>query len=468
MRRALIFVLPVLTLTFAPLGCDKAKTEGGDGAAKADDDDGADGGAGGDEGTGAEREHDEGGKDGSEAAAAKPAKLADNSYKPATKKEAVAAKAAITAKLNEGRKAVKAKNYAEGIVALQEAKKLSPMNGKILGELGWAHFLNGELEAAERELNAALKHVDNPKTKGAVLYNLGRVEEKRGEKELAMDLYRQSVAVRPNDVVAGRLASLGGGTTTVHASCGFDNQGPAPADICHAYAEKMSKEDEPWECEYHETRYVADDPGFAVSAGGSAYETVFTAAVSAKDPYVAATVFSVAERDIMMMESFVVAVAIGDDWWSASLVDVAHPGVGYADESVNEVEIETKDLNGVGDPEVIITWSVYGHDMDPGVEYMEEYSYQSVAVLSVDGGKPEWLSTVRTDIESASGDLDVDTDEWGKMIDSQKTKATATVEFDGKGSLTVSGGAPPSAKTGTFEFAEYPVRCPAEQDYVGL
>ncbi|MEM6295001.1 MAG: hypothetical protein AAGA54_27260 [Myxococcota bacterium] len=393
--------------------------------------------------------------------------LAKSTFKPPAKDEALAAKAELSSQLSKGRKAVKAKNYAEGIDALRAAKALAPMNAKVLGELGWALFLDGQLDDAEHELQAALHVAVKSVRKGAILYNLGRVEEARRETTRAADRYRQSLAVRPNETVKARLESLGVDDAATHSVCTIDKEpGRPPLDLCADVlrrAPESGREDPPT-CEFGWTKPLREGPEVAASAAGERRQaSVF----KVEEPTYAATAFSIWDRDIME-ESFYLGIVVGDAWYVASLATVMHPGVGYADESVGLLELEAKELTGDGAKELIVRWSVGAHDMDPGVMYMEDTRHENTAVLSLDGGAPRWVGAVRTFTEWNSGEMDPD--EWGGLIDPKTGTTTADLTFDGAGKLTITatGTPPPSTPVGTFSLGAYPVLCPDEQDHFGL
>ncbi len=395
--------------------------------------------------------------------------LAKSTFETPTRDEAEKARAALAVHLSTGRKAVKAERYAEGITALRKAKALGPMSAKVLGELGWALFLHGALDEAEHELRAALHVATAAKRKGAILYNLGRVEEARGQTELAADLYRQSLAARPNDTVKARLVSLGADETITHAACAIDAQpGRPPFDLCADVLLRAPEadRDDPPTCEFGWVRpLTAADvgPEVAASAAGEGQASVF----KVNEPSYAATAFSIWDRDIME-ESFHLGIVVGNAWCVASLATVMHPGVGYADESVGLLELEAKELSGRGAKELIVRWSVGAHDMDPGVMYMEDTRHENTAVLTVDDGTPRWAGAVRTFTEWNSGEMD--TDEWGGLVDPETGTTGADLTFDGAGNFTVvaKGKLPPSTTAGTFPLGAYPVLCPDEQDHFGL
>jgi tetratricopeptide (TPR) repeat protein len=213
--------------------------------------------------------------------APKPAKPKPNTYKPPTREQAAEHKQSLQAHLDAGRKAVKAKDYATGITELEAAVAINPFHGKSLGELGWAYFNAGKLDEAHKRLTLALEYADNDASRGAVLYNLGRVAEAKADTTLAIELYTRSLAVRPNDTVAARLTSLGGTApaptgqpvlATTHSTCGFERKGPPPANLCWAKLGELGQDvhdpgaEEYFKCEYGRTEL--DATGGAVAAGG--------------------------------------------------------------------------------------------------------------------------------------------------------------------------------------------------------
>ena len=146
--------------------------------------------------------------------------------------------------LHDGRKAVQAKNYDEGIALYTKAMKVRPSDPTLLAELGWAHYLKGNRDMA-RAFTLQGMHVERePKKQAAMLYNLGRIAEDEGKASDAIVYYMRSLAMRPNKVVQGRYDALqGGGAKPIEASldamcvkameqweCSTDGKPPAGAD----------------------------------------------------------------------------------------------------------------------------------------------------------------------------------------------------------------------------------------------
>jgi hypothetical protein len=85
--------------------------------------------------------------------------------------------------------------------------------GKRCGE-GWSRFQAGRLADGKLEVDAALTVLEQAQDEkgrrslGACLYNRGRIAEWEGQFRETRDLYRRSLAVRPNATVSARLDSL--------------------------------------------------------------------------------------------------------------------------------------------------------------------------------------------------------------------------------------------------------------------
>ncbi|NVB39573.1 tetratricopeptide repeat protein [Pseudenhygromyxa sp. WMMC2535] len=135
---------------------------------------------------------------------------APNEPKPAppSKAEREQSKARFGALLDEGRKLSKQGNHAAAQTKLREALTLHPGHGGALGELGWSAFQAGDLALAERSTLAALNDADDNRRRAALLYNLGRIQQARGQEDDAASYYRDSLALRPNATVETQLAAL--------------------------------------------------------------------------------------------------------------------------------------------------------------------------------------------------------------------------------------------------------------------
>lgn len=411
-----------------------------------------------------------------DAAAKSSAELEPNTFKAPSKAEVAEHKKALQEHLDAGRKAVTEKDYERGIAELEKAIAINPLHAKSLGELGWAYFNAGKLDEAKDRLERGLQYAENEGTRGAILYNLGRVAEAKGDKPHAIELYTRSLAVRPgNDVVAKHLADLGAPAPTpsasaaapvvaTHSQCSFAKQSAAWPNLCWGQLGLLGvdvndpADESPYECGYGKTELEA--PGGAISAGGevSVYELVL------EDGKVKATVFSYYDLE-MFDETFLLAVVLDGVLYTSNLAWVSHPGVGYADENVDTIKVRSEDIVPGGRPELVIEWGISGHDLDPGIEEEEFWSSQRVAYVSLEGGAPQWLAALTTESERTRGPMTA----WEDGSDTpppaaaptEKDAGAVTVDTSG-GKLTVAATGDASAPVGSFAFAEYPQRCPNE------
>lgn len=136
-------------------------------------------------------------------------------------------RAAYLAALSKGRALTKGERYDEAIEVFEEALELDPDNVSLLAELGWAAFLADEYALCDRMTNRALVFARKDKTRGMLLYNLGRSAEATGELERARAHYEHSLRLRKNQTVRKRLAGLDGGDDP--GTDDGSNQ-PTPAD----------------------------------------------------------------------------------------------------------------------------------------------------------------------------------------------------------------------------------------------
>lgn len=81
-------------------------------------------------------------------------------------------------------------------------------SAKQWGNRCFAHLQAERLDAAEAACFAGLLAKGNDGTRGALTYNLGRIEEARGDRARARAYYERSQRLRPNDATAKRLRAL--------------------------------------------------------------------------------------------------------------------------------------------------------------------------------------------------------------------------------------------------------------------
>lgn len=81
-------------------------------------------------------------------------------------------------------------------------------SAKQWGNRCFAHLQADRLDAAEAACFAGLLAKGTDGTRGALTYNLGRIEEARGDRARAREYYERSQHLRPNEATAERLRAL--------------------------------------------------------------------------------------------------------------------------------------------------------------------------------------------------------------------------------------------------------------------
>ena len=366
--------------------------------------------------------------------------------------------------LAAGRTAVKAKDYAAGVAAFTAALKIDPNHPAALAELGWAAYLAGDLASAQRHTERAIASDAPDRTRGAALYNLGRILEDRADKDAAAAAYQHSLQLRPNDVVSQRLAGLttAGADPTPH-ECDLDRHpGAAPADLCAALFASLPADDEfsGRQCAPEDT-----EPGeVAVDAAGTpAGGEPRTKLAHTLPDGVRVAVFRVDQWMVSggSIDDTHLAILYADRWYTAQLGSAYNPGVGYigADFSVDDISLQ--DLIPGGRPELVITTTGESHDGDYGDNVLEGTTRKQVAILGLDGDAPRWLGAFTLSSETSVG----------PMIDDEPTTATATrsegrVDFrlnpaTSEVELFAVTGVPSVTAPGRFKLGALPAACPA-------
>jgi tetratricopeptide (TPR) repeat protein len=108
-----------------------------------------------------------------------------------------------------GRKAVRAKDFDQAFESFEAARKLRPHDPTVLGESGFAALQAKKYELAAAWTRDAISRQHDNRKLGALRYNMGRIEEERGNKADAANWYSRSLAARDNETVRKRLEALG-------------------------------------------------------------------------------------------------------------------------------------------------------------------------------------------------------------------------------------------------------------------
>ncbi|MCB9593620.1 MAG: hypothetical protein H6719_12880 [Sandaracinaceae bacterium] len=115
-----------------------------------------------------------------------------------------------SASADEARRLSRAGDAAGALRAMLRAVEQQPDDPVFHCEAGWLAFLAEDLDVATEQLALGLARYGRPLPRRAAscLYNAGRVAEAGGRIEDARARYRESLALRPNDVVRARLDGL--------------------------------------------------------------------------------------------------------------------------------------------------------------------------------------------------------------------------------------------------------------------
>ncbi len=377
--------------------------------------------------------------------------------------------AAFRQHLADGRKAVKAKDYAAGITAFEAALAIDANHPGTLGELGWAAYLSGDLTKAERWTQRAIAMATEDRTRGAVLYNLGRIHEDRGDRNEAALAYQRSLALRPNATVTQRLATLesGGATPEAHECDATLHAGSPPLDLCAAFVAKLAADPTYTEnkCFDGETQpgEVAVDAAGQV-AGGEPM-TIISLDVGQG---VKATSFGV-ERWLDSGGSETeryLAVLLGDRWFTLNLGTEYNPGVGYIGEDLAVTSIRAEDVVTGGRPELVVELRFSRHDGDYGDNVSDGSVVDSVGVISIDGDTPKWLGAWITAVVHDVGPM-IDDEPSEAEVSRTETKVDyRLIAGTGEVEITAVAGVTPSTPPGRFVLGKLPAACPTGLPYV--
>jgi hypothetical protein len=156
-----------------------------------------------------------------------------------------AARTDFRGRMSQGRAFEKQGKYAEAMAEFEAALVIAPNHARALSELGWAAFKGGKLERSIEASRGAVSDEKDPRVAGASLYNLGRALEAQQDREGARRAYRDSLEVRPNQVVLERYLSLGGRLET-WASAPTCGATPKPMDaLCDCFRGGDDAADDP-------------------------------------------------------------------------------------------------------------------------------------------------------------------------------------------------------------------------------
>lgn len=196
-------------------------------------------------------------------------------------------KKAITAysdAMGEGRKATRAKRFADAEEAFGKALAARPEDARARSERGYARLLDGALEKADEDFQGALGRGVDRKLAGQVFFNIGLLREKKNEMESARAAFAISNALSPTGAAKEKLAGksactadiqTGGSDVLEHAN-GFEeldrkiapgkDLGSPKASVCVRSHTAMAEPDEkdvcsgppPWVLNHHHLHFTED------------------------------------------------------------------------------------------------------------------------------------------------------------------------------------------------------------------
>ncbi len=144
-----------------------------------------------------------------------------------------AQRASLRQAISAGRRAARQGDFAAADARFREAVEIDRYGSRTRCEAGYIAFRAGEVERARQWIDQALASMPaNPPEpirvpRAMCLYNAGLVYEAQGRTEDARRAWTQSIALRPNATVQGRLDALGEAPTaeessvSLNASVGF-------------------------------------------------------------------------------------------------------------------------------------------------------------------------------------------------------------------------------------------------------
>ncbi len=336
------------------------------------------------------------------------------------------ARARYRAALAEGRELHRKNDYRGAIAAFEKALAVDPDDPRALAELGWAAFFVPDLELAEKKTRAALARTVEAKSRGAALYNLGRIAEERADVPGAIALYKQSLAERPNDTVRERLSKL-------------DAAAAAARDLLTPIALRGPFKTLREFCAGHTTsdgETLPCDPDAALPS--DVYEGP-TAVPRGDGPILEARVLwapgmsaPTTEAEVLVM----LAIRTDKGWWvGPPVADVYNPGAFGIHGSMTAKALELVQLVAGGPPELRYQFVSNHYDSDMGINEYESSSDTSLVICGVGpSGKPACTGAIPQEYSSERAILFPEEDEPGARHDdlrAQQYALTTTIAPDG-------------------------------------
>lgn len=291
--------------------------------------------------------------------------------------------AAYSTALKKGRARARTGDAAGAVVSFRAALAAKPDDAVALSELGAAALQAGDLALAEQSTRAAVAAATTPQLKGAALYNLGRICEKKGDRAGAVDAYRQSLQARRNGTVWRALGALDAG-----AAAPFDPLAPQPMKGPFASPAEFLAQ-----LPNNSGRLVDDDS---------------PALANPPPPYRAARVLATTDdpaREPPAFESLSLAVQLPSGWFvcpTFATVQNAHDPLGNSTGSFAGIEIAAKDLLAGGAPEVSLRYLERSAYVSDTTTEAEDATWLAIVGVGA-SGKPSCVTGIVVDWLPARG-----------------------------------------------------------------
>jgi tetratricopeptide (TPR) repeat protein len=343
--------------------------------------------------------------------------------------------------LNEARDLQKKKDYAAAVAAFDKALALFPDDPRAMSEKGWAQFFTKDLESAEKNTRDAIGRTTEKNLLGSSYYNLGRIQEERGQTPDAIASYQESLRVRPeNKIVKERLATLNAAVTERDPFAGEALIGPFPTlkALCAEYA-KGNHDGSTVKCDFKDDNTPGEGTG--PDEGARPSLTGSSALAAAR---VFATPLDPSSEDGWSMESyFHLALQTKDGWFLVKeIAYVYNPGAFGISESLSLNKLEFKDILPGGAQELLIEFSHSRGDTDMGLNEFASSNNTSVMVCGVGAsGKPSCTEAFAIEESAERGILSDEEEASGEFTHEGLYKFAwkLAYSFSAAGALEISG-----------------------------
>jgi hypothetical protein len=331
------------------------------------------------------------------------------------------------------------KDYAGAVKGFQGALAIAPDDPRALSELGWSALYAKDLDLAEASTKKALERATEAYLKASSHYNLGRIQEERGQRDEAIASYKRSLELKLNPVVKDRLAKLDAALAAAFEVLGVTNT-KGPFVSVEAFCEDWKRRalPEKTRCEpKREGLGEAYKGPSSVAKPGAPYQAVRVVASSralkgGEPPEIGggATEYHLVLRTKVGFFAMEKAAA------------TSNPGEDGITESLTVKELAVRDAIQGGAPEVIFRASHYRGDSNMAVNELEEYVNETLTVCGVGPSeRPSCTRPIPLEWSEHIGVISPDIDEPGMKHNLRDKKGSLSAAFLPDGTLEIKPGA---------------------------